>query len=477
MSLTRDFARLLLTRAAAAREPAAQEMAARLLLDGVAVAALGSTQRGPRILAALAAEAGAAAQATVIGQRQRLPAAEAARVNGAAMHVLDYEPMWNPANHALSTTLPALLALAEMLGQAGAAPAGPAAAAPPQPDGATLLAALVLGVEAQERMRLASGQLEPGGLLFHPPGAVGAFGSATACGHLLGLDEQALTHALGIAASGAAGIQGNIGSMTKALHCGQAAQAGLEAALLAARGFTADQDALGGPRGYGKAFYGAGFNATALLAPHPWYIVDPGPAFKFYPSQYGTHFVITAALAARRQLWSGRLDAARAAGIAAVEIVVPPMPYVDRPLPVTGLDGKFSFQYVAALALLDDGIDVPSFTDARLAGADTARAKALDGLDVWATLAEGKASPRTEVVYGVEPFRSALRVGDWKLVCWGKPADPALLEGKAIDCLSGVFSADHAAVIARQARDFAGLDGAAVRGFLDLLGPAAQFRS
>jgi arylsulfatase A-like enzyme len=51
-----------------------------------------------------------------------------------------------------------------------------------------------------------------------------------------------------------------------------------------------------------------------------------------------------------------------------------------------------------------------------IAGADLARAKPLDGVDVWPVLREGKPSPRTEVVYGVEPFRAALRQGDWKLV-------------------------------------------------------------
>jgi len=53
---------------------------------------------------------------------------------------------------------------------------------------------------------------------------------------------------------------------------------------------------------------------------------------------------------------------------------------------------------------------------AALAGASTARCKPLDGVNVWDTIAEGKPSPRTEIVYNVEPFRAALRQGDWKLV-------------------------------------------------------------
>ena len=55
-------------------------------------------------------------------------------------------------------------------------------------------------------------------------------------------------------------------------------------------------------------------------------------------------------------------------------------------------------------------------TLAALAGASTAKCKPLDGLNVWDTIAEGKPSPRTEIVYNIEPFRAALRQGDWKLI-------------------------------------------------------------
>jgi arylsulfatase A-like enzyme len=63
-------------------------------------------------------------------------------------------------------------------------------------------------------------------------------------------------------------------------------------------------------------------------------------------------------------------------------------------------------------------------TLAALAGASTAKAKPLDGLNVWSTLSEGKPSPRTEVIYNIEPFRAGVREGDWKLI-WRTPLPSA----------------------------------------------------
>jgi arylsulfatase A-like enzyme len=51
-----------------------------------------------------------------------------------------------------------------------------------------------------------------------------------------------------------------------------------------------------------------------------------------------------------------------------------------------------------------------------IAGGNLGKAKPLDGVDVWGTITEGKPSPRTEIVYNIEPFRAAIRDGDWKLV-------------------------------------------------------------
>jgi aconitate decarboxylase len=346
-NLTRDFVHLLLGWPADGE--ALQERCRLLMVDGIAVAVAGAAERGPSLAADLARAEYAGGACTVIAQSVQMPAAVAARINGVAMHVLDYEPMWNPPNHAISPLLPALLALAEQREAVDGVPRGQA-----------VLRALAKGIEAQGRLRLSSGQFEPAQLSMHPPGVVGAIASAIACADLLGLDDGRATMAAGIAASRTSGVLANVGSHTKALHCGDAAANGLEAAQLAERGFTANDDALNGPRGWGAAFFGDRFDPQALLDPiGDGRALVPGPSWKLFPSQFGTHFGITAALDAR-----ARIDALRVEDIRRITLRAPPMPYIDRPSPATGLEGKFSWQYTATLALLDGKVEPASFTDA-----------------------------------------------------------------------------------------------------------------
>lgn len=325
------------------------ELARRLVLDGIAVAVAGTEEEAIRILAAHHREQGGAPQATAIGNGFRLNTVSAAALNGAAMHVLDFEPMWSPANHALSTTLAAVLALAEAR----------------ESDGREVLTALVKGLEMAGWVRQASGQFEAAKLRFHPPGAVGPLGAAVAAGHLLKLPPDRLAHAIGISASRASGLMANAGTMTKSTHCGHAAALGLESALLAARGFTANAAMFEAAQGYVPALYDDGFDVEAMLGygRPPLRVVAPGYAIKMFPSQFGTHFGITAAL----ELYPQIPDAS---AIRRVLLTAPVMAYVDRPRPNTGLEGKFSLQYTAAAALLDGKVGIRTFTDARLAQSD-----------------------------------------------------------------------------------------------------------
>lgn len=343
MQPTEELCRIITQTAFATLPSPVVEVAKRIILDGIAVAVAGATEEGPRIVAEHLKSLGAKEVATVLGQDFKTSPVSAAYVNGIAMHVLDYEPMWSPPTHATSPTLPAVLALAET----------------ERATGQEVITAFVKGCEVQGRIRLASQQYEPGHLKYHPPGVVGVMGSAIASAHLLKLDQQQLQNALGIAASRAGGVMANVGTMTKATHCGWAGSAGLDAALLAKRGFTGNMEIFEAPNGYADVFFGETFDFPALLAfGKPYRLVEPGFAIKLFPSQYATHFAITASLELHRRI--GNPSAIRM-----VQITTPVMPYVDRPSPRTGLDGKFSFQYTAAAALLDGAVTVRTFSEER----------------------------------------------------------------------------------------------------------------
>jgi 2-methylcitrate dehydratase PrpD len=120
----------------------------RLVLDGIAVAVAGSREAAIGILADHYRERGGTPDAAVIGLGFSTSATAAAVLNGASMHVLDFESMWNPANHALSTTLPAILAESRKTA------------------GKNIVTALVKGVELAGWIRHANHDRP---IRFHPP--------------------------------------------------------------------------------------------------------------------------------------------------------------------------------------------------------------------------------------------------------------------------------------------------------------------
>ncbi len=343
MTITRELCDII---AATRFESLGEECVRRVrqaIADGIAVAAAGSSQEPVGLLAEHVKSLGGKPQATVWGHRFKTSVVHAAYANGVAIHVLDFEPMWLPPTHSVSPTVPVALALAEAQGL----------------NGREVLTAVAKGMEIQGRIQFAANQFRPDALRFHPPGIVGVLGAAVTAGHLLGLDRDGVAHALGIAASRAGSLLANIGSMTKSTHCGYAAASGLDAALLAARGFTANPAIFEAPRGFIATFFPDEFDNDKLLAyGKPFRVVDPGLAIKLFPSQFATHWAISAALELHPKVNDPR-------AIARVTIRGPEMGYIDRPQPATGLDGKFSFQYTAAAALLDGKVGIDSFSDAR----------------------------------------------------------------------------------------------------------------
>ena len=107
---------------------------------------------------------------------------------------------------------------------------------------------------------------------------------------MLKLTPKQVAHALAIAASLSAGIRVNFGSMTKPLHAGRAAQNGVFAATLAAKGFTGGDDGLDGQWGYFQvAGGGADTSRIAGVLGAPYTIITPGVSVKPYPCGVLSH--------------------------------------------------------------------------------------------------------------------------------------------------------------------------------------------
>lgn len=321
-------------------------LANQAILDTLAAGVAGAGQIAPRILAQYVEDEGCAPQASVIGFGFKTSLARAALVNGASMHVLDYEPMANPANHPVSSMLPGILALAESRGL----------------DGREIVTALILGYEMQSRLRIATGRA--GKYLLHTPVVVGAMGGAVAAGYLLRLTSEQLRHALGMAASRAGGLHANAGSMTKCTHLGWAASHGLESALLAERGFEANPNIIEAHKGFAAALLDGEIVEDIVLGfGDPYLMVRDRFAIKLFPAPYPTHWGMDAALRLHARLESGD-------EIASVLIDMPPLVMIDRPQPASAREAVFSTQYTVTCALLDGQIRIDHFTDKTFGRAD-----------------------------------------------------------------------------------------------------------
>lgn len=272
---------------------------------------------------------------------------DVAFLTGVRSHALDFDDVHHRmGGHPSTPVLSALLPVAEKEGLSGA----------------DLLRSFVLGVEIEVLLAdvLNPGHYERG---WHPTAIVGTIGAAAAVGDLLGLTLPQLRNAVGIAASQAAGMKGNFGTMTKPLHVGNAARSGQEAAELSLGGFTANDEILELEfGGFCDLFQGDppyDFDSHLDRLGSPWAILDPPVGFKPYPCCGSTHSAIDAALELRER------DDLSPDAIESVRIAEHPrrLSHTNEPSPKTALDGKFSVQYCVTTALLDGTVWIDHFDD------------------------------------------------------------------------------------------------------------------
>ena len=314
------------------------------ILDTVGVTLAGAREETARIVENVVASGAGTGTSLVFGGNRRVSALDAALVNGAASHALDFDDCSNTlGGHPSAPILPGLFALADSIGASGR----------------DFIAAYVAGFETECKVAL--------GVHFyhytkgwHPTATLGVFGSAAACAKLLKLPDDRMATALAIAASLASGIKANFGTMTKPLHIGHCTRNGLFAALLARDGFTANDGAFEHKQGFLNVFNGAGNYDAGKILPawgKPFDIVKPGIAIKQYPCCGSTHSALDAMLKLAREHKPDAGDIERVD----VWTHARRLEHTNRPDPKSDLDAKFSVQYCMTRALLDRRIAIEHF--------------------------------------------------------------------------------------------------------------------
>jgi 2-methylcitrate dehydratase PrpD len=320
------------------------------ILDTVGVSLAGAVQDSGRIATAYVRERGGAPDAGVIAGGFRAPAEAAALANGVLAHAHLYEDDGTDLiGHPSSPLVSAILPVAEWSGASGL----------------DVIRAYILGFEVEVKLgRAVNPTMYDHG--WHNTGIIGAVGATVAVASLLGLPADELHMALGIVMSLASGIRQNFGTMTMALHVGNAARNGVMAVLLARRGFNADPLALEGPLGFANLFAGSGRHDLGKLLSQwtdPLEVMSPGSTLKFYPAGGPTNTGIDAVLDIVKH------EAIRPEDVAEI-VWAGPKRWVDKTVfrtdPQRAIEGKTSLLFCLAVALVDREVTLRQFTDEKI---------------------------------------------------------------------------------------------------------------
>ena len=420
-----------------ATPPAGARVRARAaLVDTVGVTLAGAIEPASRIVQrAILSPAGGAC--TVVGVRARASAEQAALANGTAAHALDYDDMcFVSMAHPSAPLVPALLAAAELTGASGA----------------RLLDAYVIGFEIETRFgRVMNPRHYQRG--WHCTSTLGILGAAAGVSRLLGLDAPAIGHAIGIAASAAAGLKENFGTMVKPLHAGLAASNGVLAARLAQAGMSASAAAIDGPQGFLHAMDSEGDSLTGVLEDlgTRWELLDTGVTVKLYPSCAGTHPTLDAILDLQREMRFMAED------VEAIEIGVDPItPTVllyDRPS--SGLEAKFSMPYCVAAAVTHGHVGLDTFDDGAVRDGALAALMSRITMHVDPSL-DPSAAPLTQarVTVRLRHGRVLVRAADGARGYPSRPGSDTDLDAKFLSCAARTLDAARATELLRHLHAF-----------------------
>jgi 2-methylcitrate dehydratase PrpD len=414
--LTRRLARFIVSARFVDMPEAVRHEAKRTLLNWVGCAVGGSQHETVTNAVAALAPFFGARQATLLGRSERMDVLHAALLNGISSHVLDFDDTHAQTTiHPAAPVAPAILALAEYRPVSGQ----------------DFIEALVIGVEAECRIGKAAvpAHYDAG---WHITGTAGVFGSAAAAGKLLGLNEQQMCWALGLAAAQPVGLIEMFGSMTKSFHPGRAAQNGLAAAHLAAKGFTASEHGLEAHFGWLNVL--STERNHAALDGEGWEILKN--SYKPFACGLVVHPVIDGCIQLRNR---NRLTADM---IERVEVAVHPrvMQITAIKDPKTGLEGKFSVYHAAAVAIVEGAAGERQFSD------EAVRAPATVGLRqrVFPTIDPAVGKDQARITIALKNGERPTVFVEHAVGSVENPMSDRMIEGKFHGLAEGILATDQA---------------------------------
>jgi 2-methylcitrate dehydratase PrpD len=281
-----------------------------------------------------------------LAQGRSATARAAALINGTAAHAAEVDDSFREAMyHPGAATIAAALAAAQDLGA----------------NGMQFLRGVVLGYEVSTRIGVVMGR--PHYKFWHSTGTMGTFGAAAAAAGLMDLDEATFAHALATSATFAAGLQQafRMDSMSKPLHAGRAAEAGVLAAQLASRGVTGSLDVLDGDAGLGQAMSdGPNWSEVGATLGNDFHITRL--TFKNHIGCGHTFAAIDGALALKER------HALDASDIQRVHVSTyrPALDIAGHVQPTTANEARFSLTYVVATALAHGSVRLAAYEPDRL---------------------------------------------------------------------------------------------------------------
>ena len=318
------------------------------LLDSIGCGLYGAAQPWGRIAADVAVGFSGGGAASLFGRAEKVSPPDAALANGTAIHGFEIDDAHVSSSlHPGAVTLPACLAVGEEQNASGA----------------EMLTALAAGYETGLRVGVCAG-IAHSTSGYHVTGTVGPLAAAAAAARLMKLPPRQTAHALGIGATQAGGLYAaRLGAMTKRFHAGRAAQSGVVAAYLAARGFTGSLDALEAPfGGFMSTLHGQHDPATILHElGERWETARVG--LKAYAACASAHTTIDGVLALRRH-------GLAPANLSKLTIRMTRKSHINigwRYRPDEVITAQMNGFYAAAVALLDGEAFINQYDASRLA--------------------------------------------------------------------------------------------------------------